>query len=95
MNKVEFADTEMQTISYKDKKGADKKLHIQTGFLHNGGKYPEKFETVLADRDSAGNPIDPKPYAVGEYEIRHVDSVYNNKLYTKHEFVPLKSSAKT
>ncbi|MBD9377927.1 single-stranded DNA-binding protein [Pseudoxanthomonas sp. PXM04] len=62
--RIEIADTTINTRSGKSKAGQEYTIHRQEGYLHNGHKYPERFEFAP--------PMDgdkPVAYPVGFYDL--------------------------
>jgi hypothetical protein len=62
--RIEIADESFTTKSGTSKKGEPYTIHRQEGYLHNGHKYPERFEFAPPEVD--GKPI---PYKAGFYTI--------------------------
>jgi hypothetical protein len=63
--RIEIADALVITQSGMSKAGKPYTIHKQEGYLHNGHKYPERFEfSPPVDGDNK-----PVPYAPGMYEL--------------------------
>lgn len=63
--RIEIADAAITTQSGTSKAGKAYTIHKQEGYLHNGHKYPERFE-FSPPQDTDGKPL---PYAPGMYEL--------------------------
>lgn len=63
--RIEIADANINTQSGTSKAGKAYTIHKQEGYLHNGHKYPERFE-FSPPQDGDGKPV---PYAPGMYDI--------------------------
>lgn len=63
--RVEIVDASVSTLSGTSKAGKPYTVHKQEGYLHNGHRYPERFEF------SPPNNTDGKPqaYAPGMYTL--------------------------
>lgn len=72
--RIEIVSTEFKHFSGTSAKGRAYDVKVQEGYMHSGGRYPEKCE-VPVPKDSAGNflaPYEPGFYGVAasSYEVR-------------------------
>lgn len=62
--RIEIAEETFTTKSGKSRSGQDYTIHRQEAYLHNGHRYPERFEVpVPMDGDK------PRPYPAGFYTL--------------------------
>ena len=64
--KIEIVSTEVRRMSGTSAKGKPYDLAFQEGYMHNGGRYPDKCEIPVPKNDQGAFL---PPYAAGWYEI--------------------------